>query len=112
MTIKNGQIAKVHTKQKPVINIMDYLKMERLLRELQYILVEQNMLENLKMINHMDLEPLYGPMVINTLVDGKMEKAMEVELKYGTMEENTQEYLKMINYTVKELCFILMEKNT
>ena len=50
-------------------------------------------------------------MVINTLVNGKTVKLMEMEPKYGKMEENIQETLKMINCTEQELYFIPTEKN-
>ena len=62
--------------------------MVKLSKEFQYIREEQNMLENLKIINHMDTEPLFGQMVINTTENGKMVKVMVTELKCGKMEEN------------------------
>ena len=58
------------------------------------------------------MEILLGQMVINTLANGKMVKAMETVQKYGMMEENIQEHLKMTNYTEKEPFIILMAKNT
>ena len=36
----------------------------------------------------MDMEPLFGQMVINTMENGKMVKAMVTEPKYGRMDEN------------------------
>lgn len=70
------------------------------------------MLENLKITNPMDMEILFGQMVINTLENGKTVKAMEMEQKHGVMEENIQEHLKMINCTEKELFITLMAKST
>ena len=93
MIISNGQTAKVHTKQKLDINKQGYLKMEKFLKEFQYIPEEQNMLANLKIPNHTDMEPSFGKMAINTLENGKMARVMETEPKYGTMEENMQERL-------------------
>ena len=84
----NGQTVKVFTQQKLDTNIMEYLKTEKFLREYQFILVEQNMLVNLKITNQMDMEPLFGQMVINTMENGKMVKAMVTEPKYGKMDEN------------------------
>ena len=62
--------------------------MEQLLKEFQHIQEEQNMLVNLKIINHMDTEPSFGQMVINIMGNGKVEKVMVTELKCGLMEEN------------------------
>ena len=62
--------------------------MEQLLKEFQHIQEEQNMLVNLKIINHMDTEPSFGQMVINIMGNGKMVKVMVTEPKYGKMEEN------------------------
>ena len=62
--------------------------MEEFLKEYQYNLAEQNMLVSLKIISHTDMEHLYGQMVINTLVNGKMVNLMEEEPKHGRMEEN------------------------
>ena len=69
------------------------------------------MLVNLKISNQMDMELLFGQMVIDTMENGKMAKVMEMGQNYGKMEGNTQEHLKMINYTAKELFIIRMEKN-
>ena len=61
--------------------------MERLPKEFQYTREEQNMLVSLKIINHMDMEPSFGQMVINIMGNGKMVKLMVTEPKYGKMEE-------------------------
>ena len=86
--IKNGQNVKAHMRQKLDINIQGYLKMEKFLKEFQYIPVEQNMLANLKIPNHTDMEPSFGKMAINIMENGKVVKIMVMELKYGKMEEN------------------------
>ena len=90
---------------------MEYLKTEKFLREYQFILVEQNMLVNLKITNQTDMEPLFGQMVINTMENGKMVKAMVTEPKYGKMEENIWENLKMTNCMEKEHYFTPTAKN-
>ena len=88
MITNNGQIVKVHTERKLDTNTMGYLKMEKFLKEPQYIQEEQNMSVNLKIMNHMDMEPSSGQTAINTMENGKMVKVMVMELKYGLMEEN------------------------
>ena len=62
--------------------------MEKFLKEFQYIPGGQNMLANLKIPNHTDMEPSFGKMAINITENGKMAKIMVMELKYGKMEEN------------------------
>ena len=86
--LKNGQIVKVFINPKLDINIQDYLNWVRSLKEFQYIRVGQNMLVNLKIIYHMDMELLFGKTEISIMVSGKTDKAMVTELKYGKMEEN------------------------
>ena len=88
MMLKNGQIVKVFINPKLDINIQDYLNWVRSLKEFQYIRVGQNMLVNLKIIYHMDMELLFGKTEISIMVSGKMDKAMVTELKYGIMEES------------------------
>ena len=110
--MRNGQTAMVNTKRKLDINIQEYLKMVKFLKEFQYIPEEQNMLANLKIPNHTDMVPSFGKMVINTLENGKMARVMETEQKYGTMEEHMQEHLKMTNYMAMELFIFLMAKST
>ena len=70
------------------------------------------MLVNLKIINHTDMELLFGKMAINMLGSGKMVKAMETELKYGKMEESISEHLKMTNWKEKVACITPMVVNT
>ena len=88
MITSGGQIVKVHINLKLDTSTMVYLKMEKSLKDYQYILVDQNTWENLKIISRTDMGPLYGQMVINILENGKMVKLMEEELKHGKMEEN------------------------
>ena len=111
LIISNGPIVRVHTKRKLDTNTMAYLKMEKFLKGQLYFLVELNMLENLKISNLTDLEILLGQMEINILVNGNLEKVMEVEQKYGAMEESIQERLKMTNCMEKEFFIIQMAKN-
>ena len=58
-----------------------------------------------------DIEIFSGPIKIDTMANGKMEKVMEMEQKYGMMAGNILEHLKMTNYTEKELSIILMAKD-
>ena len=93
------------------LDYKNFNKMEKFLKEHRHTPMEQNMLENLKIIDRTDMELSYGPMVKNILGNGKRVEATEMELKYGKMEENIWENLKMINCMVKELYFIPMVKN-
>ena len=88
MITNYGQTVKARTKLKLDINMMDCLKMEKLLKESQYTLGVQNILANLKISSPTDMEPSFGKMAINIMENGKMAKIMVMELKYGKMEEN------------------------
>ena len=72
--------------------------------------MEENTLENLKMVNGTDKESKHGKMEQNTLEDLKMINGTDKELIYFLVEQNTLENLKMVNGTDKELTRGKMEQ--
>jgi len=69
--------------------------MKNLEMELTFGQMEENMLENSKITQEMDLVMRLILMVRAMKVSGKMMKDLEMELTFGQMEENMSENSKM-----------------